>query len=129
MDETPSSTSDVVQMRAIMARRDLRRLQETETRFWRAIIVSLFFIIGLGASLFVGAVMVLGTLRGNSAPSALTADGRTARIARTLDDGKSCHYILFDNRTAQAVEHRIGRCDEGKPKPKKETPSTFSWGR
>jgi hypothetical protein len=118
-----------MQMRAVEARRDLRRWQETETRFLHAVIVSLFFFIGVGASLFIGAVMVIGKFRSNGSPSELTADGRTARIARTLHDGKSCHYILFDNRTAQAIEDRIGRCDEGKPKPKKETPATFSWGR
>ena len=89
--------------------------------------MSSFFLVVVGASLFLGAVMVIGTIRGSD--SELTADGRTARVARTLSDGRLCHYIVFDNKTAQAVEDRIGRCDEGKPKPKKEGSATFRWGR
>jgi hypothetical protein len=45
-----------------------------------------------------------------------------------LNDGSLCHFIVFDNKTAQAVEDRIGRCDEAKPKAKRELPPTFSWG-
>ena len=54
---------------------------------------------------------------------------RTGRIARSLQDGKLCHYVIFDNKTAIAIEDRIGRCDEDKPKPKKERPAMFSWGK
>ena len=115
-------------MRAVAARRDLRRSQETRARFWHVVVVSSFFFIVMGTGLFLGAVMVIGVLRSNSGAE-LTDDGRTGRIARSLQDGKLCHYILFDNKTAQTVEDRIARCDEGKPKPKKESSATFSWGR
>jgi hypothetical protein len=37
--------------------------------------------------------------------------------------------MIFDNRTAQTVEDRIGRCDENKPKRKAERPATFTWGK
>ena len=40
---------------------------------------------------------------------------RTDRLARTT--ASFCHYIVFDNKTAQAVEDRIGRCDESKKNP------------
>ena len=115
-------------MPAVEARRDLRRSQETRLKFWHVTIVSSFFIVVVGASLFLGAVMVIGTLRGNDNSNELTADGRTGRVARTLRDGTLCHYMVFDNKTAQTVEDRIGRCDEGKPKPKIETAPAFSWG-
>ena len=72
--------------------------------------------------------MVLGAIRPNNDSNELTADGRTGRIARSLRDGTLCHYLVFDNKTAQAVEDRIGRCDEGKPKQKQERPAAFSWG-
>jgi hypothetical protein len=55
--------------------------------------------------------------------------GRTGHVARTLRDGKLFHYIVFDNKTTRAIEDRIGRWDEGKSKPKKESPATFSWGK
>jgi len=63
--------------------------------------------------------MVIGTIRGKDSSNELTADGRTGHVARTLHDGKLCHYIVFDNKTTRAIEDRIGRSDEGKPKPKK----------
>lgn len=64
-------------------------------------IVSSFFIIVLGASLFLGAVMVVGTFRSGDPSSELTSNGRAGRIARTLRDGTLCHYMVFDNKTAQ----------------------------
>jgi hypothetical protein len=90
---------------------------------------SSFFNVVVAASLFLGAVMVIGTIRGKDSSNKRTADGWTGHVARTLRDGKLCHYIVFDNKTAQAAEDRISRCDEGKPKPKKESPATFSWGK
>jgi len=115
-------------MPAIEAQRDLRRTQTMRANWWQAAIASLFFFVVLGASLFLGVLIMVGTLHRQDSDE-LTADGRTARIARSLNDGSLCHYVVFDNRTAQTVEDRIGRCDEGKPKPKRDRPPAFSWGR
>jgi len=110
------------------ARRDLRRSHETRINFLHAVIASSFFVVVLGASLFLGAVMVVGAYRSWNGSESMTSDGRTGRVARPLNDGTFCHYMVFDNKTALAVEDRVGRCDEGKPKPKLERPRTFSWG-
>jgi hypothetical protein len=115
--------------RVVEARRDLRRWQETRARFWHVVVVSTFFLTVIGAGIYLGTVMVISALRTNTGLTELTADGRTGRIARSLQDGKLCRYILFDNKTAQAVEDRIARCDEATPKLKRQTPATFSWGR
>ncbi len=115
-------------MPALGVRRELRRSQETRLKFWHATIVSSFFIIVVGASLFLGVLMMVGTIRGYDSSDELTADGRTGRVAYPLRDGTNCHYMVFDNKTARTVEDRIGRCDENKPKPKKEMPPVFVWG-
>ena len=128
MDATSHRTDGIDKMQAVSARRDLHRSQETRVKFWHVTIVSSFFIAVVGASLFLGAVMVIGTFGGGSSND-LTTDGRTGRVARALRDGTLCHYIVFDNKTAQAVEDRIGRCDEGKPKPKADRPAAFNWGK
>ncbi len=128
MSVFPDFTTDVGKSQTHEARRERYRSQQARLNFWRAAIVSVFFIVVAGASLFLGAVIVIGTIRGAGSANGLTADGRTARIARTLSDGTLCHYIVFDNKSAQAVEDRIGRCDEGKPKPKPEAPPAFKWG-
>jgi hypothetical protein len=116
-------------MQTLEARRIPARSNEARTQIWRVAIVTSFFIIVFGASLFLGTVMVIGTLSGPDSSAELTANGRAGRIARTLRDGTLCHYLVFDNRTAQTVEDRIGRCDESKPKPKQERPAAFTWGK
>jgi len=108
-------------------RRSLHRSHQARAQFLGAAIVVSFFVTVLGASVFLGAVMVVGTMHTDVSTGGLTAHGRTARIARPLSNGILCHYVVFDNKTAQTVEDRIGRCDEGKPKADK--PPTFSWGK
>jgi hypothetical protein len=92
-------------------------------------VASSFFLTVIGAGVYLGTVTVIEAFRVNTAFSELTADNRTGRIARSLEDGKLCRYILFDNKTAQAVEDRISRCDQDTPKAKRQTPASFSWGR
>ena len=128
MVATTDLTGKRGESQAAQARRDLRRAHEAHVNYWHAAIASSFFVIVLGASLFLGAVMMVGTFRGWDTSDLLTADGRTGRVARPLNDGTLCHYMVFDNKTAMAVEDRVGRCDEGKPKAKPERPRTFSWG-
>lgn len=121
-------TRQEIELSALETRRDFRRSQETRAKYWHVAIVSLFFLAVVGSGLFLGAVMVIGALRSDEL-NELTAGSRTGRIARSLQDGKLCHYVIFDNKTAIAIEDRIGRCDEDKPKPKKERPAMFSWGK
>ena len=128
MNAPGDSTDGVADMRPAEARRGLRQSHEARAQFWGLAVISSFFVIVLGTSLFLGAVMVVGTLHKDDTSSALTEIGRTGRIARTLPDGTLCHYVLFDNKTAQTVEDRIGRCDEVKPKPKEQKPAAFNWG-
>src|SRR5262245_28848093 len=115
-------------MQTFEARRALSRFQKARAQFWHVTIVTAFFVVVFGASLFLGTVMVIGTFGGDST-NELTANGRVGRVARTLRDGTLCHYMIFDNKTAQTVEDRVGRCDENKPKPKQERAPTFSWGK
>ncbi|MGB7702157.1 MAG: hypothetical protein WBL91_11050 [Pseudolabrys sp.] len=107
---------------------EARRSLESRAKFWHVAIVSLFFVAVVGSGLFLGTVMVIGTFRSDGS-SEMTAGSRTGRIAHSMPDGKLCHYIVFDNRTATAVEDRVGRRDEHKPNPKKERPAAFSWGK
>jgi len=123
-----TSARPATEVTAFESRRDFRQSQETRARFWHVAIVSLFFVAVVGSGLFLGAVMVVGTLRGDNSDES-AAGSRTGRVARVLQDGKLCHYVVFDNKTATAIEDRIGRCDEDKPKSKKERPAAFSWGK
>jgi vacuolar-type H+-ATPase subunit F/Vma7 len=126
MNESRDMADSSGKTQAAEARRDLQRAQETRAGFWRAAIVSAVFVVVVGASLFLGGVMMIATFRDQE--SELRADARTTRVARALRDGTLCHYVVIDNKTAQALEDRIGRCDENKPKPKPVSVPTFRWG-
>jgi len=116
-------------LQTFQAHRTIARANVARSQFWHVAIVTLFFVTVLGASLFLGTVIVIGTFHGVDPSNELTANGRAGRIARTLRDGTLCHYMIFDNKAAQTVEDRIGRCDENKPKRKQERPATFTWGK
>src|SRR5262249_7314110 len=68
--------------------------------------------------------VVMSTIRGDEANEP-TADNAPPR----LPDGKLCYYVIFDNKTATAVEDRVGRYDEDKPKPKKERTGRVQLGQ
>ena len=105
--------------------RDLRRARETRTKIWRVSVVTIFFIVVLGANLFVGATLMVKAMR------ARTEEAEAARIGRVtypMLDGVFCRHVLFDNKTVQTKEDKVSRCDEDRAaKPARHT-TTFNWG-
>jgi hypothetical protein len=100
-------------MQPFEARRALNRSQETRAQFWHVTIVTGFFVVVFGATVFLGTVMVVGTFGGDPS-NELTANGRAGRVARTLRDGTLCHFMIFDNKTAQT---KIASADAMKTSP------------
>lgn len=113
---------------ATKALRAARRAHEARIRFWRVLAVSSFFIIILGANLFVGAVVMMGNIRTQVSADKPEANGQTARVRRPLLDGTLCRNIVFDNKTSQAISDKVERCDQGVAKPKIRSKTQFSWG-
>ncbi|MBI5909291.1 MAG: hypothetical protein HY848_05000 [Betaproteobacteria bacterium] len=107
--------------------RAARQQREARVRFWRVVAVSSFFIVALGANLYVGAVVVVGKF-GNPFASAKAANGQTAQIRRPLLDGTFCRNIVFDNSTAKSIEDKVERCDKVPNQPKGRIKTQFSWG-
>ena len=103
--------------RIVEARRDLRRSQETRARFWHVVVVSSFFLTVIGAGVYLGTVMVISALRTNTGLTELTANGRTGRIARSLQDGKLCHYILTTRQRRPSKTELLAVTTE-RPSPK-----------
>jgi hypothetical protein len=128
MSTSRDLADDIRNMHAIGMRGTCVNRGKCVRRSGTTAIVSSFFIAVVGEGLFLGAVIMAGALRAKDSSNELTADRRTARVARSLRDGTLCHYVVFDNKTAQSVEDRIGQCDENKPKPKPEHLTAFSWG-
>ncbi len=105
--------------------RALRRAREARTKFWRVSIVSVFFIVVLGANLFVGAVLMIKAL--HSATAETAASTRIGRMTFPLLDGVFCRHVLIDNETVQTKEEKISRCD-GQDPISGRGGTGFSWG-
>jgi len=106
--------------------RDLRRARETRTKIWRVSVVTIFFVVVLGANLFVGAVLMVKALRTQADETA--AATRIGRVTYPMLDGVFCRHVLFDNKTVQTKEDKVSRCDEDRAvRPARHT-TTFNWG-
>ena len=107
--------------------RAARQQAEARIRFWRAFAVSSFFVVALGANLYIGAVVMMGNF-GNPFAVSKAPLTPTAQIKRPLLDGTFCRNIVFDNVTSHAIEEKVERCDQKTNQPKVRARTMFSWG-
>ena len=112
----------------IKSARAARQLREARIRFWRVFVVSSFFVVVLGANLFIGAVVMMGNLRTQVSADKTESNWQTARVRRPLLDGTLCRNIVFDNKTSQTISDKVERWDQGVVKPKVRSKTQFSWG-
>jgi len=125
---TTSAAATAERRKALLLR--LRRRQhETRVRFWRVFGVSSFFVVALGANVYVGAVVITDNFGEAFKPGKFTPPERTARMSRPLADGVFCRNITFDNKTAESVSDKVEHCD-GRPHGPNYlvTRTPFTWG-
>ena len=114
--------------RKTLRMRAARRQREARVRFWRVFAVSTFFVVALGANLYIGAVVMMENY-GNPFVLDKAPLGQTAQIKRPLLDGTFCRNIVFDNATSHAIEEKIERCDKKVVSQQRgKTRTQFSWG-
>jgi hypothetical protein len=118
------SLADTSQQAGPPSRRDARQRQEARVKFVRAAIVTAFFAAVMGANLYVGAVVVMGTIQSRSDD---VSTARTGRVSKTLLDGTFCRAMTYDNTLAQITGDKIVPCDE--LKTRRRSANTFSWGK
>jgi len=108
--------------------RDRHHAREARIKYWRVMLVSAFFVLLLGGSLFVGAVLIIKALRTTAGETA--ASTRIGRMTFPLYDGVFCRHVLIDNETAQTKEEKISRCDDRavRSKRSRRDTSSFNWG-
>src|SRR5664279_1888150 len=114
--------------RKMLRLRATRQQREAHLRFWRVFAVSSFFVVALGANLYVGAVVMMGNF-GNPFSVSKAPQTSTAQIKRPLLDGTFCRSIVFDNTTSRAIEDKVERCDKKADQPRGRAKTQFSWGR
>lgn len=107
--------------------RAARHQREARLRFWRVFAVSSFFVVALGANLYIGAVVIMGNF-GNPFVVSKAPLASTAQIKRPLLDGTFCRNIVFDNTTSHAIEEKVERCDKKASQQRGRERTQFSWG-
>ena len=122
-----TAVGDIEAGRKTPGLRAARQQREARLRFWRVFAVSSFFVVALGANLYIGTVVMMGNF-GNPFYSGKATPGSTAQIKRPLLDGTFCRNIVFDNTTSHAIEDKVERCDKKADQPRGRTRTQFSWG-
>jgi|SRR6185369_1368860 len=107
-----------------------RSRHDARVRFWRVFAVSTFFVLAIGANIYVGAVVITDNFGSAFKPGKFAPPERTARMTRPLADGVFCRNITFDNQTTEAMTDKVEHCDGRPHGPNYVTPRTsFTWGR
>lgn len=108
--------------------REAIRAREARTKFWRVVIVSTFFAIVIGGNAILGAVVVIGNMQETAKAEAAAVEKRkSGKISRPMLDGVFCRTTVFNNKSGEAQEDRIERCDDGTPAART-LKSEFVWG-
>jgi hypothetical protein len=109
-------------------RRNAIRAREARIKYWRVLIVSTFFAVVIGGNMIFGAVVVIGNMQETAKAEAAAAEKRkSGRISRPMLDGVFCRTTVFNNRSGEAQEDKIERCDDGTPAGRA-SKSEFVWG-
>jgi hypothetical protein len=110
------------------AGRDAIREREARTRFWRIVIVSTFFAIVIGGNMILGAVVVIGNMQETAKAEVAAAEKRkSGKISRPMLDGVFCRTTVFNNKSGEAQEDKIERCDDASPAARS-LKTEFVWG-
>ena len=90
--------------------------REARIKYWRVLIVSVFFAIVIGGNMILGAAVVIGNIQENARSEVAAVEKRkTGKISRPMLDGVFCRTTVFNNKSGEAQEDKIERCDDGSP--------------
>lgn len=109
-------------------RRSAIQAREARTKYWRVVIVSVFFAIVIGGNMILGATVVIGNLQEKAKLEVAAVEKRkTGKISRPMLDGVFCRTTVFNNKSGEAQEEKIERCDDGTP-ASRTSKTEFVWG-
>jgi hypothetical protein len=113
---------------SIKSRRAARRARTRRLEVWQTVLLSTFVALVIAANLFVGAVVIFGSVKSQLVTYSEPTAVRTGKMTEMLLDGTFCRTIVFDNKSAETVKDKVDLCDQpglfssgGK--------SRFNWGR
>jgi hypothetical protein len=104
-----------------------RQSHESRAEYLRGTIVTIFFVIVVGANLFIGGVVLFGKLQSQSLLIRDEGPAFTARITRHMLDGTFCRNSEFDNTSGYTIKDKVEPCDTGRGVWKKPGRSMLNW--
>lgn len=115
-------------LQAQEGRLEARAAREARTKYWRVLIVSIFFAIVIGGNVILGAVVIVGNMHEAAKAEFAAAEKRkSGRISRPMLDGVFCRTTVFNNKSGEAQEDKIERCDDATPAARS-LKTEFVWG-
>jgi len=115
-------------MPSIQSRRATRRSRAARVEFWQTVLLSTFVGLVLVANLFIGAVVVFGTVKSQFQTTNGPTDVHTGRFTEMLLDGTFCRTVLFDNKSAETIDDKVVLCNKSVPYRASKGGSRFNWG-
>jgi nitrogen fixation protein FixH len=92
------------------------RAREARIKYWRVLIVSVFFAAVIGVNMIIGAAALIDNMQENAKAEVAAVEKRkTGKISRPMLDGVFCRTTVFNNKSGEAQEDKIERCDDGAP--------------
>lgn len=92
------------------------RAREARIKYWRVLIVSVFFAAVIGVNMIIGAAALIDTMQEHAKAEVAAVEKRkTGKISRPMLDGVFCRTTVFNNKSGEAQEDKIERCDDGAP--------------
>lgn len=113
---------------SLSERRSAIRTREARIKYWRVVIVSVFFAVVIGGNMILGATVLIGNMQEKAKLEFAAVEKRkTGKISRPMLDGVFCRTTVFNNKTGEAQEEKIERCDDGAPAGRTSR-TEFVWG-
>ena len=127
MDSAVELTQPKVSVPPLRAQRNAYQSREARIKFWRIVIVTVFFVVLIGGNLIGGASFIIEKIQDHFKTADPGAKYRTAKISRPMLDGVFCHNLVLDNQTGRSIEDKIVRCDASNLIPSRGQ-TQFIWG-
>lgn len=100
--------------------------RQASVSFWRGLFISAVFVVVIGATLALVALMTIGNMRDSTASIGNVAPDMIAKISRPMPDGVLCVTTSYNNTSAEYSKDKVERCD-GKSEARPRLRSMLNW--
>lgn len=100
--------------------------RQVNASFWCDLLLSALFVVAVGATLVLVALMTIGSIRDSTESAGKVAPDMIATISRPMPDGVLCGATNYNNTSAEFSKDKVERCD-GKSQTGPRLRSMLNW--